>query len=132
MTIITRTPREVFNLWISALRSGKFRRTAHVLRCKTDTGRLQYCTLGVLLELARRDGGKKWVRSTTDSGGFVLEGQSKIGYIPDEFCHYLGLSQDDVEEIVEANDLENWGFKSMANFIEQDIMPKALKRVEHA
>lgn len=131
MTITTRTPREVFNLWISALKSGKFRRTTYVLRRRTDTGRLQYCALGVLLELARRDGGREWVFDRV-SEGFILKGQSKLGYIPDQFRQYLGLSTDDVEAIVEANDFGNWGFVKIAKFIERDIMPTALKRVENA
>ena len=58
--MITRSPEEVRNLWIAALRSGAYKQGRMVLKDQIRGQDANYCCLGVLYDLAWLDGGKRW------------------------------------------------------------------------
>ena len=55
-TIVYRTPKEVLELWVKALESGEYKQ-GHQLLNKDN----EFCCLGVLCDLAAKDGGQQWV-----------------------------------------------------------------------
>lgn len=54
MKIIYRTPKEVIEHWIKALRSGEYKQAQNKLK---NTQKNSFCCLGVLCDLAAKDGG---------------------------------------------------------------------------
>ena len=58
MKVIHRTREEVIKLWVKALRSGEYKQTKDSLK-----NRGGFCCLGVLCDLAAKDGGGDWYRN---------------------------------------------------------------------
>ena len=112
--IITRTRAEVYRLWIDALRSGQYRQTIYQL--ERDG---KFCGLGVVCELARKDGGPEW------DDGLYLDSDYQL---PRQMSRFMGLTQGDQNRLVNLNDKYRATFAQIADYIEQRIMPKALAR----
>lgn len=79
LPIVTRTREEVIRLWVKALRSGEYRQHRDELR--NDNA---FCCLGVLCDLAAKDGGDQWRRGTK-----VFRYQDQGGIAPVEFERFL-------------------------------------------
>ena len=112
--VITRTRAEVYRLWIDALGSDRYSHTGGQL---TKDGR--FCCLGVLCDLAARDGGPEW-------DGRDYMGCSRI--LPDVICAFMGLHPHDVGRLITLNDSSSDNFPIVASHIENNIMPKVLGR----
>ena len=112
--IITRTRAEVYRLWIDALRSGKYPQTIYQL--ERDG---KFCCLGVVCELARKDGGPEW------EDGLYRDSDYKLPY---QMSRFMGLTQGDQNRLANLNDKSCATFAQIAGYIEQRIMPKALAR----
>lgn len=79
----------VKQLWIEALRSGKFKQAQG--RLKTENG---YCCLGVLCELHRREvGGTEWKRYSSEEGKYIYDGH--IMDLPWSVVSWADLDQSD-------------------------------------
>ena len=130
--VITRTRDEVYHLWLAALRSGEYRQSQ---------GRLQdpynyvdnhgrevssgyqwasnfvggFCCLGVLCDLAVKDGGAAW---DTKKGPSMIEGEP-----PKHFLKFMGLDEEMVCELIHMNDVQGGNFAEIADVIETVIMP---------
>ncbi len=130
MRIITRTRAQVYKLWLAALRSGEYKRVKGQLR-KTDTNSriVGYCCLGVLQDLAAKDGGNKLVlgdhndRDYRTSCGEVDEIQSMP---QQEILDFMGLDSNTTWDLIEMNDDKNRSFKEIANHIEKNILPEVI------
>lgn len=116
--VITRTRKEAYYLWIGALRSGKYRRTTGQLS-ETRKGHTYFCALGLLCELARRDGGDAWQRDEFGYGSYKNEDT----ILPEVIQKFMGLSYAQCEEIMELNDCNDYSFRQMADYIETNIIP---------
>lgn len=127
MQIKQRTPQEVFRKWVKALRSGKYDQIQGQLRevdgeynFDTDefkaTNVVGFCCLGVLCDLAVKDGGPKW-----DSNDSLFN--SEDGEPPRVLLDYLGLTDDMVQELINMNDSHGASFDEIADEIESNIMP---------
>lgn len=112
--IVNRTRTEVIKRWVTALKSGKYKQAQKQLR--TNAG---FCCLGVLCDLARKDGGDDWTPSSLQ------------GY---EYKKNCGVLQDDMERfifgdntytlshtLVEMND-NGATFKEIAKVIEEKLL----------
>lgn len=123
--VIRRTKKEVIEQWIKALRSGKYKQTTGLLKeslnkHKKDAGKVGFCCLGVLCDLAAKDGGEQWVHTENDT--YRMHGQS--GLLPKKFSAWLELSSKDVEDLIEMNDEHRAKFPRIAKHIETKILPK--------
>lgn len=115
--IVRRTPEQVFKLWIEALRSGEYSQYRGGLRGLRDDS---FCCLGVLCDLAAKDGGPQW-----DGVHFM----GRNGALPSPVRNFLGMSMGEEFWLVGLNDTEGADFPAIADHIENDLMPKALRRL---
>lgn len=119
---ITRTRKEAYYLWIGALRSGKYRRMTGQLS-ETREGHAYFCALGLLCELARRDGGDAWQRNEFGHRAYKNEETT----LPEVIRKFMGLSHAQCEKIAELNDRDDYSFRQMADYIETKILPKVIQ-----
>lgn len=117
--IITRTPSEVYQLWINALRSGKYKQTDGELKGLLNKGQPVFCCLGVVCDLAAKDGGEKW------DGIHYKDENEKL---PEQIRKFLKMTTTQHNKLIEMNDSQSKKFNEIADYIETKIMPKALKK----
>ena len=120
------TPKQIYKRWLAALRSGKYKQATGEMRtctqiynAKKDEYEVKkvhgHCCLGVLEDLAVRDGGPAW--------------DTKLGVSSDDsmprkvILDFLGLDKDMVNHLIELNDAEGKSFEEIADVIEFEIMP---------
>lgn len=116
--IVTRTPEQVYDHWIAALRSGEFQQAQYTLRyVDRDTDKSKFCCLGVACELAQRDGGPPWDQQRYMGG---------IGIMPPAMRMYIGMSVEQESKLVALNDTRKLPFSQIADHIEKRIKPVAL------
>lgn len=137
--IITRTPEQAYDLWISALRSGKYRQTTGELHNSHRAGKdnrinHSFCCLGVACDLARKDGGPKWTTTNmfTDEPQPAADGHTFMGesaLMPTELRKFLGMTRGQVNRLVKMNDTERATFVQISDVIEMQIKPAALLRL---
>lgn len=68
---------EVKEKWVAALRSGEYQQGLNVLAHRDDEGAMSYCCLGVLCDLAVKDGVAVDVQSDAD-GDLTFEGMEAL------------------------------------------------------
>lgn len=122
--IIRRTRKEVYQLWIDALRSGEYKQANSELRGRVykdeddDVGTLGFCCLGVLCDLASKDGGPRWYNDNFLGNG---------SYLPEIISDFMDLGEIEAasfqDNLVDKND-GGLSFKQIANYIEKSVMPK--------
>lgn len=109
MKIKTRTREQAFKHWVKALRSGEYKQIQGLL--KDDSG---FCCLGVLCDLAMKDGGPEWY----------------AGYLRDEFLgidtelplkvrKFMGITSKGQSALITLNDDRDADFNTIADFIEK-------------
>ena len=116
--IIKRIRAEAYELWLKALRSGKFTQGYGELR-NGRGGVTRHCCLGVLCELIAEDGGPQF-----DSYGLFMGDEAEL---TPPVLKFMGLSDTQEQSLIRRND-ECQPFKQIADHIEHSIMPKALRR----
>lgn len=114
MKIITRTREEVVRRWVAALRCGGYTQARNFLRNNTGG----FCCLGVLCDLAARDGGPQWVNESHYLGGNV-----NLPSVISEFVTgYRGNRADRcVIHFAKRNDAGDT-FAELADIIEKDLL----------
>lgn len=123
---------EIKALWLTELRSGKYEQVKSSLRNTDEEGRVGYCCLGVLCELAEQAG----VVTRTDPddiGDSRYQGADRKGarfnitsttYLPDAVIEWSGLGTDDgdipgtTESLASLND-HGSTFEEIADVIEE-------------
>jgi hypothetical protein len=122
-----RTPEQVFKKWLKELRSGKYPQAQGCLREveygeydfeKDETlveGVKGFCCLGVLCDIAVKDGAAPW-----DSDYGI---SSDDGEPPKQMLDYLGLDDEMVAHLIDMNDSQGADFNEIADEIEFNIMP---------
>lgn len=122
-TIVTRTPVEVVELWVKTLRNGEYKQGKHRLRNSNNT----FCCLGVLCDLARKDGGEDWeVFASGEMYAFGKESNTHL--LPSQFKNYLELTDDTVTHLMQINDLQDDPFPTIANILEKTVLPHLKER----
>lgn len=117
---------EVKQLWVAALRSGKYEQTHNRLRVND-----KYCCLGVLCEVAIKQGlDLDRVQSSTDSATWLYDGYD--GYLPPKVLDWAGLPDRNPEveikvgdnyrtSLADANDNLEYDFNQIADLIEANL-----------
>lgn len=129
--VIRRTRNEVYHLWVNALRSGQYKQARgclfnedsyvndkgfEVFNDDEDESFVGgFCCLGVLCDLAVKDGGAPW---DSKKGP-----QTSFGEPPEHFLKFMGLDSDMVAELISMNDDQGMTFGEIADEIESNIMP---------
>lgn len=104
--IVRRTAKQVVELWVKALRSGKCKQAQGIMVRDRDTASESFCCLGVLQDLAKKDGG--YLR---EYGGVINHDQwDTLG---------LGINQ---HYLARMNDTGT-NFAHIADFIEKNATP---------
>lgn len=122
MKIVKRTPRGVYNIWIKALRSDEYQQTDNQLKCPSDSSSdfESFCCLGVLCDLAAKDGGEQW----NALGHYGSTSESY--FLPTHMRRYIKMHKREQQKLIKMNDTGE-SFRMIANEIEK-IRDKALKR----
>ena len=116
MKVIQRTRREVYQRWISALRSGKYKQERGRLKVTNYHNEVErFCCLGVLCDLASKDGGPEW-----DGENYMREYSS----LPPKIKDWMKLTEFQVYKLIFLNDQDELDFKGIALYIEKHILPK--------
>lgn len=118
---------EVKRRWVEALRSGEYQQASGYLRTGIE-GYWSYCCLGVLCDIAVKDGVVGWAHGDT-SGVSACDGSAS--YLPARVVDWAGLSsfnpmmksgsqQQDVS-LVAMNDDFKYDFEQIADAIESGL-----------
>ena len=121
------TAKQIYKRWVAALRSGEYKQAVGALR-DCEYGEFDYeteacvidkvnghCCLGVLQDLAAKDGGAQW---NTIGGPQDDDGE------PDKrIIDFLGMDGAMIAHLIEMNDDNDATFEEIADEIEFNIMP---------
>lgn len=105
--IKTRTRAEVYDLWVTALSSGEYEQGQSALNVNS-----KFCCLGVLCDLATKDGGPQWDHNDRASK-FMNEPQT----LPIVLRQFMELSDLDITLLITMNDTYELSFAEIAQFI---------------
>lgn len=121
--IVERTREQAYDLWIEALKSGKYKQGEGQLKYSVNK-KPQYCCLGVLCDLAEKDGGAKWVRKPglTPKAIIDYEYNGSIDLLPNNLADFMGLTMEQQKMLARWNDELRYNFNQIASNI------KSLKR----
>ena len=103
--------------WIKALRSGKYQQGNGYL-CKDD----KYCCLGILI--AVHFGEDVFLPAKGHGIENVKAFDGKISYLPSDFSDQIGLDYSTEESLIHMNDLDKKTFNEIADYIENNLLPK--------
>ncbi len=117
--VVRRTPSEVYRLWIKELRSGNYLQGEGSLKQTRYTEKDRFCCLGVLCDLAVKDGGDDW---GTKNGP-----KAENYFLPEKIRFFMGLTKHEMKKLADDND-NGASFKELADHIEKKIMPKKIAR----
>ena len=121
MTPLFRTPLEVLDLWLAALRSGEYTQTTGKLR-RSPPAHEGFCCLGVLCDLARKDGGEDWEEDKYYPGQWYYK--SRGADLPGPIASYITLTSDDRCLLIRFNDSDRKTFSQIADYIEKNFRPR--------
>lgn len=113
--VVTRTREEVIKMWVAALRSGEYEQARYQL----NSGK-GFCCLGVLCDLAVKDGGDPWVQSR-NANRMSHGGHEK--FLPAAIKDFV-FQRDPtlVTELMQRNDSDRLSFPEIAAFIERELL----------
>lgn len=108
------------NAWVDALRSGKYKQGVGGLRCNDGCN----CCLGVLAEINNvpfrdfEEDTDDIMEFDHDMKVFDFDGKENAYAVPNG---YFGLTQDNIENLIELNDNEGFSFDTIADHIEKNF-----------
>lgn len=124
--------------WVEALRSGEYKQGRCALRSVGPDGDEQFCCLGVLADLAARDGIDGW--HPPEPGGELYRWRygddsfSWTGALPTVVSEWAGTSnsntlvrvpdppfRDQPVDLITLNDSLEWSFEQIADVIEEQL-----------
>lgn len=105
--------------WIEALRSGKYKQGRAALK-EVRGKTAKYCCLGVLCDLAARDGLiRRASKPLYDVSARDFEGNS--GALPDHLRERLEMEKKDQSHLISMNDVDEASFSKIADWIEANL-----------
>ena len=121
--------KEIAEKWMETLRSGEYKQTTGKL---ANVERTEHCCLGVLCEMAIKDGVDVAVSVRLDEcdnvDKFYVEFDKETGHPPDSVREWAGMGSpsgrlyqpayDEDTSLASLND-RNWSFKQIADVIEK-------------
>lgn len=107
--------REIKAQWLSALRSGKYKKTKN--RLKSETG---FCCLGVLCDITNPKG---WKKGWGNSHNFIHHESCNDTFLPDELRKEAGitLAQERVLAYRNDNSTDEEGYSLVISYIEKNM-----------
>jgi hypothetical protein len=106
-------------LWLATLESGEYLQGKQMLKREIN-GEVRYCCLGVLCEVAIKNGLELEVQEAT------YEPWNNNGTLPDRVVKWAGLkdaygnvTSNGSESLIELNDSKNYDFKQIAQVIRE-------------
>lgn len=105
--------------WLEALRSGDYKQGRETLKKRSrDKGAgPRYCCLGVLGECIDKD----FFSDSRDEADYIPTKNRYTFELDDEHLKKVGLDWVDQEYLMKANDLHNWSFNRIADYIEENL-----------
>ena len=80
---------EIKAAWLAALRSGEYRQTTGTLRDSAGA----FCCLGVLCDLAAKQGIGQWDNPLGDTATFIVDDMRTIEYLPVPVQEWAGVER---------------------------------------
>lgn len=116
---------ELKTKWLKALRGGGYRQGFGSLRQRSeDDGKLNYCCLGVLANVA----GERWVDSWGDksSYGIPIDGDDNdmTNLLPDKVLKKVGMTpraQSRLAAMNDGDDCRRHSFRQIADWIDKNL-----------
>lgn len=103
--------------WIDALRSGKYEQCREQLRSKGN----RYCCLGVICDIYDKSNWEKSEDITLPGYRYTIDNIYSSVELPEELMYIIGLTHDDMAELIELNDHEGYDFDQIADWIEENL-----------
>lgn len=111
---------ELKQQWISALRSGKYFQVQEVLESEEGN-----CCLGVLCRVAgiKKLRSSKFARSdkTIGTASVFASNDNGISLLSPALLKKVGLTRMEQQQLWQLNDIEQWNFNQIADWIEKNI-----------
>lgn len=120
MKIVARTKKQVYKHWIAALRSGKYQQGRAALKRENEFNFASFCCLGVLCDLAAKDGGEQW------HGKYYGNSGGLWAFPPDTMVEFMVSDSEKFRTLAHMND-QGKTFDQIADYIEREIMPVECK-----
>ena len=114
LPVVRRTREEVVKLWVAALRSGEYEQAQGQLWSGDG-----FCCLGVLCDLAARDGGPQWEGDRFASSSAHPEIAMWSWVVGRGQGRDAGALS---ERLMEANDRQLKTFRQIASIIEEELL----------
>lgn len=105
--------KEVKQKWLEALRSGEYEQSSNVLRSEGG-----FCCLGVLCDISRKG---KWEYRSLYNLEYSCEGTKAMGFLTSPIEKWAGINIDEQKTLARLNDDENYSFKEIADYIEENL-----------
>lgn len=133
------TRRQAYKKWLAALRSGHYVQTQDgflksFASMSGEEHPVRYCCLGVVCEVAIIPNilikTLSWISSSpaaTIFNAYAIQG-ARPGWLSQEILSFLAMTVKEHEHLIGLNDKCSASFEHIADYIETNIMPKALKR----
>lgn len=116
---------DVAKKWVEALRSGKYRQGKGRLRQTDHTNHGRYCCLGVLCDIAEKEGKFKWKDWIDAQNVYVSHMTLQPDFmatasLPPEVARWAGVLPhcQATQDLAEFNDSEDSHFHGIADYIE--------------
>lgn len=106
-------------VWLKALRSGEYRKGKNALKNHGE-----YCCLGVLCDALHKEG-FKGLRWNAGWAGYETDSSNRV--LPYSLMMKLGITDEDQSFLTDHNDGvhthsgRGWGFKKIADWIEENL-----------
>ena len=117
--------KRIKEIWLAALRSGKYHQAKQVLRWVDLSGKTSFCCLGVLCDLVKDEVGGEWVEDedlsrASHSVDFQLGDSSEESMPPGRILDDCELTHGKAEELARMND-DGYSFADIAAHIEAHL-----------
>lgn len=111
--------KDIMEKWITALKSGEYKQTKFYLKAAKSKKSYGYCCLGVLCDLAIKDGVNIKVQKERDeSNNFRYVFDSESGTLPTSVKKWADFyDYDFIKTLTEMNDNEGMNFRQIASVI---------------
>ena len=117
---------EIKAAWIAALRSGEYKQTRGKLhrsfRMTGDSLVEEYCCLGVLCSVLGYEEEEAAYYNGPNEAPYrrfrISDGQTAIGFLPDEVAEEIGLTKAQMQFLANKNDHYGYTFEQIADLVE--------------
>ena len=115
-----RTPLELFDEWVEALRSGDYLQTTRKLKQNS-----RYCCLGVLCNIVDPSKWRLEFGFINEVYAYTTDDEAGVAYLPDAVQALLDpMDSEDFYTLTKLNDEQGLSFTAIADFIVDEFRPR--------